>query len=133
MEAHVGSTRLPPGGKGELVAVSRQVAQAVHSRGGPVRDDTLRGSTFPGKDIGCELKPGRTELEVVRRRRTRKVVHTLSHPLQHCFRSQALEGGRRDPRSFGLAASHEPPLVLSDLCETTECGIPSHYCILAHT
>ena len=97
-----------------------------------MRDDTLDRSAPPGKDVGCELKPGRTELEVVWRRRTREVVHALSHPLQHRFRSQALEGGRRDTRSFGLAASHEPPLVLSDLCETAECGVAGHYCILAH-
>jgi len=132
MEAHVGSTRLTPGRQGEFVAVSRQVAEAVHSRGRPVRDDTLGGSALPGKDIGCELKPGRTEREVVWRRRTREVVHALSHPLQHRFRSQALKGGRRDARSFGLAASHEPPLILSDLCETAERGVPGHYCILAH-
>ncbi len=83
MEAHVGSTRLPPGRQGEFVAVSRQVTEAVHSRGRPVRNDTVRGSAFPGKDIGCELKPGCTEREVVWRRRTREVVHALSHPLQY--------------------------------------------------
>lgn len=83
MEAHVGSTRLPPGRKGELVAVSWQVAEAVHSRGGPVRNDTLGRSPLPSKDIGRELKPGRTELEVVRRRRTGEVIHAVSHPLQH--------------------------------------------------
>lgn len=132
MEAHVGPTRLPPGRQGEFVAVSWQVAEAVHSRARPMRDDTLGGSALPGKDIGCKLKPGCTEREVVWRRRTREVIHAMSHPLEHRFRSQALESGRRDPRSFGLAASHEPPLVLSDLCEPAECGIPCHYCILAH-
>jgi len=121
MEADVSSTRLPPGRQGELVAVSWQVAEPVHSRGRPVRDDTLGGSPLPGKDIGRELKPGRTEREMVRRRRTREVVHALSHPLEHGFRSQTLEGRRRDARSFGLAASHEPPLVLSDLSESDEC------------
>ncbi len=120
MKAHVGSTRLPPGRQGEFVAVSRKVTEPVHNRGRAVRDDTLGGSPLPGKDIGCELKPGRAEREVVRRRRTREVVHALSHPLQHRFRSQALEGGRRDPRSFGLAASQEPPLVSSDLSESAE-------------
>jgi hypothetical protein len=132
METHVGPTRLPPGGQGEFMPVSRQVAEAVHSRGRPVRDDTLGGSALPGEDIGCELKPGRTELGMVRRRRTREAVHALSHPLEHRFRSQALKRGRRDARSFSLAAGHEPPLILSDLCETVECGVPCHYCILAH-
>jgi hypothetical protein len=120
MEAHVGPTRLPPDRQGELVAVSRQVTEAVHRRGRPVRHDSFDRSALPGKDIGCESKPGRTEREVVWRRRTREVVHALSHPLQHRLRSQALQGGRRDTRSFGLAASHEPPLVSSDLCETAE-------------
>ncbi len=67
------------------------------------------------------MKPGRAEREVVRSRRTREVVHALSHPLEHGFGGQALEGRRRDARSFGLAASHEPPLVLSDLSESDEC------------
>jgi len=131
MEAHIASSRLPPGRHGEFVAVSRQVTEAVHSRGRPVRHDSLDRSALPGKDIGCELKPGRTEREVVWRRRTREVIHALSHPLQHRFRRQALKGGRRNTRSFGLAASHEPPLVLSDPCETADCGIPRHSCILA--
>jgi hypothetical protein len=82
MEAHVGSTRLPPGRKSEFVAVSRQVTESVHGRGRPVGDDTLGGSPVPSKDIGRKLKPGRTELEVVRGRRTREVVHALNHPLE---------------------------------------------------
>ena len=132
MDTHVGSTRLPTGRQGEFVAVSRQVTKAVHNRGRPVRDDTLDSSAFPGKNIGCKLKPGRTEREVVWRRRTREVIHALSHPPQHRCRSQALEGGRSDTRSFGLTASHEPPLVLSDRCESAECGVSSHFCILYH-
>ena len=132
MEAHVGSTRLPPGRQGELVAVRWQVAEAVYGRGRPVGDDTLGGNPPPGQDVGCELKPGRTERKVVRRGRTGEVIHALSHPLQHRFRSQALKSGRRDTGSFSLAASHQPPLILSDLCESAECRVTNHYFILAH-
>jgi hypothetical protein len=131
MEAHVRSTRLSSRRQGELVAVGRQVSEAVHGRGRPVGDHTLGGSSLPGKDIGRELEPGRAELEVVRRRRTRQVVHTLRDPLQHRFGSQPLEGGRRDSRSLGLTARHEPPLILCDVCEPVSGRVASHYCILA--
>ncbi|MGH2797956.1 MAG: hypothetical protein ACRDM0_09865 [Thermoleophilaceae bacterium] len=64
------------------MAISRQVAEAVQSRAGPVRNDTLGGRSLPGRDIGRELEPGRTEGEVIWSRCSREVVHTLSHSLQ---------------------------------------------------
>jgi hypothetical protein len=120
VKANFWTTGLPSNRKRELMAVGRQVAEAVHRRCRTVRDDTLGRRPVPREDIGCELQPGRTELEKVRRRRGREVVYALSHPFEYGFGSQALEGGRGDARSFGLATSHKPPLILSDLCESIE-------------
>jgi hypothetical protein len=99
------------------------MTEAIDSRGGPVGHGTLGRSPPPGMDIGCELKPARTEREVSRGRRAREVIHALNYPLQHRCRSEALEGGARDARSFGLAPSHEPPLILSDPSESVECRV----------
>ncbi len=115
VEAHVGPTRLPPNGKRELVTVGGQVSKAVQGSGGSVRDDTLGGGPLPCGDSRRELKPRGTELDVVRRRRPRETVHTLSYALQCGVGSEALEGGRRDTRAVGLTARDKSPLVLGDV------------------
>lgn len=133
MEAHVEATRLPPARKRELVTVGGQVSKTVESCGRPVRDDALGGSPVPGKDIGCELQPGSTELDVVRRRCPGEVVHTLSNPLQRRLGSEALEGGGREARAFGLTARDESPLVLGDVSEPVDRRVSGHCCcMLAH-
>src|SRR5437763_13899538 len=103
MEAHVDLAGLAPGREGELVAIRREMAEAIHRRGRPVRDHTVSGRTFPRRNFGSELKPCGAECKVVRGRRARQAVHTASHSLEDCLVRQALESRLREACLLSLS------------------------------
>ena len=132
MEAHVAPAGLPPPRQGEVVAVLREMAEAVKGRRGPVRGDALFRCALPTGKFGSELEPGGTEVNVIRHWRAGQVVYAVGHTLQYALGCQALQGGPREAGQLGLAPGYEPPLVLGNLGEAAESGIPFHDCILAH-
>lgn len=64
VEANVGSAGLPSARKDEVVAVGRQVAEAVESCGRTVRDNGLFRAALPAWGVRGELKPCSAKLLV---------------------------------------------------------------------
>lgn len=84
MEANVGSAGLPSTREDEVVAVGRQMADAVESRGRTMRERRrpVRGAALPAWALRGELKPGSAKLLVLRTRRAREPVDTMRHAVK---------------------------------------------------
>jgi len=65
VQPDIAAPGLAPHRKRELVKISRSARQAIDRRGGPAADHTLLDSPIPGRRIGCELKPGCTQFEML--------------------------------------------------------------------
>jgi hypothetical protein len=105
MDSDVRTPRLLALGDDELVPVRRQIAEPVQGRSGAMGDDTLLWLAFPGKRLGCELKPCGAQLNVIGKRRSGQVVDPSRYPLEDLvFAAETLKGGARYAGAFGLLA-----------------------------
>jgi len=86
-QADVVAAGLPPVTKDELVAVCREVADAIERRCGTVGDHTLLRTALPAWRGRGELEPGGAKLQVISWRCPGEAVDTVRHAVtdRHCL------------------------------------------------
>jgi hypothetical protein len=84
VQSHIGPTGLAANRKRELMHVGTQIADSVQRSGGGVRHEgnPWRTDPFPCRHTGLELKPGGSQLDVVRLGCASDPIDTMRNPLE---------------------------------------------------
>ncbi len=129
MEPHVPMARLTSPTYRELMDVRRQVTDAIHLRGGPMRHDAVDRIALPNEYGGRELQPRGTKVEMIWVWRPDELVDAISDaPKLAAGSNEAIPCSRRDPDVACLLTCDEPPLVLGHRGDATSGGFSRHYC-----
>jgi hypothetical protein len=82
VDADIDTPGLPPGRNRELMAIRGEMPQAVQRGGRPVGHNPLLRSSPPRRDVGGELQPRGTQLDVIGHRSPCKTVHAVGDPIE---------------------------------------------------